>query len=100
VTCIRCSQIDVSPIVSLFAWLFLISFNLFFPETAIRNGLDVVVGTPGRILDYVRKGTLDFSKLKYVILDEVDQMLDMGFADNVEEILKSAYDRGWFYKSF
>ncbi|XP_064633451.1 nucleolar RNA helicase 2-like [Lineus longissimus] len=62
-------------------------------ETAIRNGLDVVIGTPGRILDYVRKGTLDFSKLQYVILDEVDQMLDMGFADNVEEILKSAYNR-------
>ncbi|XP_071508487.1 ATP-dependent RNA helicase DDX50-like [Diadema antillarum] len=64
-------------------------------ESAIRRGLDVVVGTPGRILDYIRKKTLDLSKLRHVILDEVDRMLDMGFAEEVEEILSAAYNTGW-----
>nr|XP_054773782.1 nucleolar RNA helicase 2-like isoform X1 [Lytechinus pictus] len=63
-------------------------------ESAIRRGLDVVVGTPGRILDYIRKNTLDLSKLKHVVLDEVDRMLDMGFAESVEEILGAAYKTG------
>lgn len=68
-----------------------------FSENAIRNGLDVLVGTPGRILDYVRKGSLNLSKLQHVVLDEVDQMLDMGFAESVDEILQSAYNKeGWF----
>ncbi|KAJ8318485.1 hypothetical protein KUTeg_003576 [Tegillarca granosa] len=62
-------------------------------ENAIKSGLDVLVGTPGRILDHIQKGNLDLSKLKHVVLDEVDQMLDMGFADSVDEIIKSAYER-------
>ncbi len=53
-----------------------------------------MVGTPGRILDFIQKGTLDFSKLKYVVLDEVDRMLDMGFQEIVDDILKSAYNEG------
>ncbi|KAK3750355.1 hypothetical protein QZH41_010272, partial [Actinostola sp. cb2023] len=60
-------------------------------EYAIRNGLDVLVGTPGRILDFMRQGTLDLSKLNHVILDEVDRMLDMGFSDSVEEILAQSF---------
>ncbi|XP_006820781.1 nucleolar RNA helicase 2-like isoform X2 [Saccoglossus kowalevskii] len=60
-------------------------------ESAIRRGVDVLVGTPGRILDYVQKNTLNLSQLKHVILDEVDRMLDMGFADTVEEILSASY---------
>ncbi len=63
-------------------------------ETAIRRGLDILVGTPGRILDYVQKKMLDLSKLKHVVLDEVDRMLDMGFAETVEEILQAAYKTG------
>ncbi|XP_077999152.1 nucleolar RNA helicase 2-like isoform X1 [Glandiceps talaboti] len=61
-------------------------------ESAIRRGVDIVVGTPGRILDYVRKKTLNLSQLKHVVLDEVDRMLDMGFAESVEEILGAAYN--------
>jgi len=61
-------------------------------ESAIRRGVDIVVGTPGRILDYVRKKTLNLSQLRHVVLDEVDRMLDMGFADTVEEILGAAYN--------
>jgi len=60
---------------------------------AIRSGIDVLVGTPGRIKDHLQNNKLDLSQLKHVVLDEVDQMLDMGFADQVEEILSSAYQK-------
>lgn len=53
-----------------------------------------MVGTPGRILDWVNKGQLDTSLLEHVVLDEVDQMLDMGFADDVDAIISHAYNRG------
>ena len=56
-------------------------------EAAIRRGVDVVVGTCGRVEDLLNKGTLDFSNIQAVILDECDEMLNMGFADNVESIL-------------
>ncbi|KAG7279172.1 hypothetical protein CRUP_022367 [Coryphaenoides rupestris] len=61
---------------------------------AIRSGIDVLVGTPGRIKDHLQNQKLDLSKLKHVVLDEVDQMLDMGFADQVEEILATSYKPG------
>uniref|UniRef100_A0A671Y4Z9 RNA helicase n=1 Tax=Sparus aurata TaxID=8175 RepID=A0A671Y4Z9_SPAAU len=60
---------------------------------AIRNGIDVLVGTPGRIKDHLQNNKLDLSKVKHVVLDEVDQMLDMGFAEQVEEILGSSYHK-------
>ncbi|XP_057704800.1 nucleolar RNA helicase 2 isoform X2 [Corythoichthys intestinalis] len=60
---------------------------------AIRNGIDILVGTPGRIKDHIQNNKLDLSKLKHVVLDEVDQMLDMGFADQVEEILVHSYQK-------
>ncbi|XP_076981198.1 nucleolar RNA helicase 2 [Tamandua tetradactyla] len=59
----------------------------------MRNGIDILVGTPGRIRDHLQNGKLDLTKLKHVVLDEVDQMLDMGFADQVEEILSVAYKK-------
>ncbi|XP_054838460.1 nucleolar RNA helicase 2 [Eublepharis macularius] len=59
----------------------------------IRNGIDILVGTPGRIKDHLQNGKLDISSLKHVVLDEVDQMLDMGFAEQVEEILAYAYKK-------
>ncbi|MEJ1288194.1 hypothetical protein NN561_019224 [Cricetulus griseus] len=59
----------------------------------IRSGIDILVGTPGRIKDHLQNGKLDLTKLKHVVLDEVDQMLDMGFADQVEEILCVAYKK-------
>ncbi|KAH0623519.1 hypothetical protein JD844_006348 [Phrynosoma platyrhinos] len=60
----------------------------------IRNGIDILVGTPGRIKDHLQNGKLDISSLKHVVLDEVDQMLDMGFAEQVEEILAYSYKKG------
>nr|WP_208379803.1 DEAD/DEAH box helicase [Microbacterium endophyticum] len=55
--------------------------------SALRRGVHVVVGTPGRIMDHLEKGTLDLSELKFLVLDEADEMLKMGFAEDVETIL-------------
>ncbi|MEJ1087610.1 DEAD/DEAH box helicase [Microbacterium sp. Mu-80] len=55
--------------------------------SALRRGVHIVVGTPGRIMDHQAKGTLDLSELKYLVLDEADEMLKMGFAEDVEQIL-------------
>ncbi|XP_078499327.1 nucleolar RNA helicase 2-like isoform X2 [Lissotriton helveticus] len=60
---------------------------------SIRNGIDILVGTPGRIKDQLQNHNLNLSQLKHVVLDEVDQMLDMGFAEQVEEILSVAYKK-------
>ncbi|MEV5041471.1 DEAD/DEAH box helicase [Microbacterium sp. LMI1x-1-1.1] len=55
--------------------------------SALRRGVHIVVGTPGRIMDHLEKGTLDLSQLKNLVLDEADEMLKMGFAEDVEQIL-------------
>lgn len=60
--------------------------------SALRRGVHVVVGTPGRIMDHLDKGTLDLSELKYLVLDEADEMLKMGFAEDVETILADTPD--------
>ncbi len=56
----------------------------------LRRGVHVVVATPGRALDHMRRNTLDLSGLMAVVLDEADEMLDMGFADEIEAILEAA----------
>ncbi|MGB7342156.1 MAG: DEAD/DEAH box helicase [Phototrophicaceae bacterium] len=61
-------------------------------ERRLRNGVNVVVGTPGRTLDLIRKKTLKLQNIRFMILDEADEMLKMGFIDDVEEIL-SATDK-------
>jgi ATP-dependent RNA helicase DeaD len=55
--------------------------------SALRRGVHVVVGTPGRIMDHLDKGTLDLTELRFLVLDEADEMLKMGFAEDVEKIL-------------
>jgi ATP-dependent RNA helicase DeaD len=55
---------------------------------ALRRGVHVVVGTPGRVIDHIQKGSLDLSQLKTLVLDEADEMLRMGFIDDVEQILQ------------
>ncbi len=54
---------------------------------ALRRGVDVVVATPGRALDHIRRGTLLLDSVRIVVLDEADEMLDMGFAEDLEAIL-------------
>jgi superfamily II DNA/RNA helicase len=54
----------------------------------LKRGAQVVVGTPGRILDHLKRGTLSFESVSYLVLDEADRMLDMGFMPDVERILR------------
>ncbi|MDB6125518.1 MAG: cshA [Pedosphaera sp.] len=54
----------------------------------LRQGAQIVIGTPGRVMDHMRRGTLRLDKVKMVILDEADVMLDMGFRDDIETILQ------------
>ncbi|MFZ5640252.1 MAG: DEAD/DEAH box helicase, partial [Bacillota bacterium] len=56
---------------------------------ALRRGVQVVVGTPGRLLDHLRRNTLRLDNLQMVVLDEADEMLDMGFIDDIEAILRA-----------
>ena len=56
---------------------------------ALSQGVHVVVATPGRAMDHIARGTLPLSDIQIVVLDEADEMLDMGFAEDIEEILKS-----------
>ena len=63
------------------------------PQLAgLRRGAQVVVGTPGRVIDHISKGSLDLSNLQYLVLDEADEMLRMGFAEDVEQILSTTPD--------
>ena len=55
---------------------------------ALRNGVDILVGTPGRVMDHMDRGNLDLGECNIVVLDEADEMLNMGFAEDVEVILE------------
>lgn len=55
---------------------------------SIRKGVDIVVGTPGRVMDLMRRKVIKLDSLKYMVLDEADEMLNMGFIDEIESILK------------
>ncbi len=55
---------------------------------ALKKGVQVVIGTPGRIMDHMRRGTIDMSNVNLVVLDEADVMLDMGFIEDIETILQ------------
>src|SRR2546425_6595703 len=63
------------------------------PQTrALKHGADIVVATPGRLLDHMERGHVDFSKVEVLVLDEADRMLDMGFAPDVRRILNALPD--------
>ncbi|MGO4193633.1 DEAD/DEAH box helicase [Arthrobacter sp. YAF17] len=63
--------------------------SAYGPQLAgLRRGAQVVVGTPGRVIDHISKGSLDLSELQYLVLDEADEMLRMGFAEDVEQIFQ------------
>lgn len=57
-------------------------------KLALKQKTHVIVGTPGRVLDHIEKGTLDVSKMEYLVIDEADEMLNMGFLEQVESIIK------------
>jgi ATP-dependent RNA helicase DeaD len=56
---------------------------------SLKRGVQIVVGTPGRVIDHLERGTLDLSELKFLVLDEADEMLRMGFIDDVEKVLQA-----------
>ncbi len=58
-------------------------------EMMLRRGADILVATPGRLIDHMWRGNIDFRNTKYLVLDEADRMLDMGFIDDVSEIIRS-----------
>src|SRR5256714_10741172 len=63
------------------------------PQTrALKHGVDIVVATPGRLLDHMERGNVDFARLEVLVLDEADRMLDMGFAPDVRRILSALPD--------
>ncbi|HSN33650.1 MAG TPA: DEAD/DEAH box helicase, partial [Ideonella sp.] len=68
----------------------LIGGRSYLPQReALRMGAQIAVGAPGRVLDHLRQGTLDLSNLTFAVLDEADQMLDAGFAPDVERLLSA-----------
>jgi ATP-dependent RNA helicase DeaD len=56
---------------------------------SLERGIDIVVGTPGRVLDMIKRGALDLSQVEYFVLDEADEMLDMGFTDEIDAIFEA-----------
>jgi ATP-dependent RNA helicase DeaD len=59
------------------------------PQMDHLQKADVVVGTPGRVLDHIRRGTVDFRNVRTLVLDEADKMFEMGFVEDVEDIIKA-----------
>ncbi|WP_209329256.1 DEAD/DEAH box helicase [Lunatimonas salinarum] len=59
---------------------------------ALKKGVQIVVGTPGRVMDHLDRGTLDLRQVGIIVLDEADEMLDMGFREDIETILKTMPD--------
>jgi ATP-dependent RNA helicase RhlE len=62
-------------------------------EHALRSGVDIVVATPGRLIDHMRSSYVDFGKLEFLVLDEADRMLDMGFLPDIRRILRRLPER-------
>ncbi|PAV06780.1 DEAD/DEAH box helicase [Methanosphaera cuniculi] len=63
---------------------------------ALRKGVQIIIGTPGRVMDHINRGTLDLRTIKTIILDEADEMLDMGFREDIEYILQYIPDERQF----
>lgn len=69
--------------------------------SALRRGAHIIVGTPGRLIDHINRGTINLDRIGRVVLDEADQMLDMGFQEDIDEILKSTpkEKRVWLFSA-
>ena len=63
---------------------------------ALKSGVQIVIGTPGRLLDHIRRGTIKLNHVRYLVLDEADEMMDMGFIEDMEEITVPLIDQYYF----
>lgn len=59
----------------------------------LRKGVDIFVGTTGRVLDHMERKNFNFTDLKYIVLDEADQMLKLGFKEDVEKIMRAIKEK-------
>lgn len=75
--------------------------NIMQQLREIRQGIQIVVATPGRMLDIIGRKAIDFSNVKYVVLDEADEMLNMGFQDDINDILSTTPDdkKTWLFSA-
>lgn len=75
--------------------------NIMQQLREIRNGVQIVVATPGRMLDIIGRKAIDFTSVKYVVLDEADEMLNMGFQEDINEILSTTPDdkKTWLFSA-
>ncbi|WP_421942594.1 DEAD/DEAH box helicase [Pedobacter sp.] len=75
--------------------------NIMQQLREIRQGVQIVVATPGRMLDIIGRKAIDFSSVKYVVLDEADEMLNMGFQDDINDILSTTPDdkKTWLFSA-
>jgi ATP-dependent RNA helicase DeaD len=75
--------------------------NIMQQLREIRNGVQIVVATPGRMLDIIGRKAIDFSSVKYVVLDEADEMLNMGFQEDINDILSTTPDdkKTWLFSA-
>jgi ATP-dependent RNA helicase RhlE len=78
---------DYSPFVSVRALAVYGGVNIHGQLTALRHGVDIVVATPGRLMDHMRRKTIDFKAVEVLVLDEADRMFDMGFIHDVRRII-------------
>ena len=83
---------DIPLLLVILLWMLIVPvlLLLLFQARNLRQGCDIVVGTPGRIMDHLERGNLDLRECQTVVLDEADEMLNMGFAEDVEVILEGA----------
>ncbi|TKC07705.1 DEAD/DEAH box helicase [Pedobacter frigoris] len=75
--------------------------NIMQQLREIRNGVQIVVATPGRMLDIIGRKAIDFTNVKYVVLDEADEMLNMGFQEDINDILSTTPDdkKTWLFSA-
>ncbi|WEK19915.1 MAG: DEAD/DEAH box helicase [Candidatus Pedobacter colombiensis] len=75
--------------------------NIMQQLREIRNGVQIVVATPGRMLDIIGRKAIDFSNVKFVVLDEADEMLNMGFQEDINDILSTTPDdkKTWLFSA-
>ncbi|KAJ2776237.1 hypothetical protein GGI15_004902 [Coemansia interrupta] len=67
--------------------------SIYDQQQKLRGGVDFVVGTPGRVIDLINRGSLQLGSIEFVCLDEADQMLDIGFKDDMEKVLQGVRDQ-------